>query len=227
MLTYKDDFLTVPYDDADMHYIKKKHQYVLELDKATYETAINLSLIWGGNDNAIWYLQKVSDVLYTYVLRYKDSRYLTRMLYYMSHSKEMRRALFEIMIDVIEYNFEDGGFMIAYQTGVNLHEMKDIDIKIEMAVSRVADEMIKKFGLQQRFMNMSLNQFQKFDTFAELTAYLISEGYASEDDLEDLTETDEIPTNYKFRAFVNYKGEYVCENLVTFEDAMLTYGTAW
>ena len=62
----------------------------------------------------------------------------------------MRKAVEEIMIDTIIYNFEDGGFLVAYQTGVNLKEMKELPMKIEMAVSVVGENIVRKHGLQDR-----------------------------------------------------------------------------
>ena len=157
MIKYNDDF-TTPFDDERMKYIFADHRYVLELDSQMFETGINLPLIWGGNDNALMYLELVSDVCYTFVAKFKDSKYFHRLFYYLAHSKEMRRAMNELMLDTVRYNHEDGGFMIAYQTGVNLHEMKELRLKIENAVSVIGDKIARNFGLQQRLNNFNINE---------------------------------------------------------------------
>lgn len=226
MLTVNDDY-TKPYDDEKMTYEFALHKYKLDLDHAQYHTGINLSLIWNGNDNANLYLEQIRDVVYTFILRYKDSKYYTRMLYYLSHSESAREGLRQIMLDTVTYNYEDGGFKIAYQTGINLHEMKDIDIKIEEAVSVIAEEIMFNYGMKQRFQNINLNTFERFDLLEDLVDHMVDESLITAEQAEDIETLDDIPTSYKYRTFINYKLQYVIENLITFEEEMETYGDDW
>lgn len=226
MLTIKNDY-TKPYDSSEMKYTFNVHKYSLELDHTMFATGINLSTVWLSNDNALLYLEQVRDVVYTYILRYKDSKYYSRMIYYLSHSKSAREGILQIMLDAITYNYEDGGFKIAYQTGINLHEMKDIDIKIEMAVSVVAEQIMHNFGMKQRVNNMNMNTFEKYETLDELKQYLIDESLETEENLEDVDDIKDIPISYKYRTFINSKGQFVYEDLISFEKEMETFGVDW
>jgi hypothetical protein len=226
MLGYKDDY-TAPYDDAKMTYHYTEHKYTLDMDNQQFETGINLSQIWQGNDNALMYLEMVREVAYTYVLGMKDSKWHLRMLYYLSHSKEMRRAMYELMIDTVRYNHEDGGFMIAYQTGINLHEMKELRMRIENAVSIVGERIARNFGLAQRFLNVNLNTMTTFDDFDTLLAYIVGLGYLTEEESEDFEDLDDLPYDYRYQAFLNPRGEYMFEDTQTFQTAMTVYGSDW
>lgn len=226
MLNLKNDFVK-PFDDEKMKYIFADHRYVLEIDHQQFETGINLSLVWGGIDNALLYLELVSDVCYTFVAKFKDSKYFHRLLYYMAHSKEMRRAINELMLDTVRYNHEDGGFMIAYQSGVNLHEMKELRLKIENAVSVVGDKIVKNFGLQQRLNNFNINEMTYFEDLQEVLDYLFSQSLITEETYDFAEDINDIPYDYRYRVFVNPKGEYVYENMRTFENAMEQFGVEW
>ena len=139
-----------PYNDNKAFYDFDQHRYILTTTHANHQTGLNLEEIWEGTENLEWYLEYVSRVVYHYVGRYKPPHLYKKLTYYLSHSKEMRHAMIELMVDTIAYNFEDGGFLIAYQTGVNLKEMKDLDIKINRAISVVGDQILKNFMLKDR-----------------------------------------------------------------------------
>ena len=226
MLKYNEDY-TKPFDDNLAQYIFKTHRYILEMNEQQHKTGINLSVIWRGIDNALLYLELISDVCYTYVAKFKDSKYFHRLLYYLSHSKEMRRAMIEFMLDTVRYNHEDGGFMIAYQTGINLHEMKELRLKIENAVSVVGDKIVRNFGLQQRLNNFNINKMEYFDDFQETLDYLLSKNLITQTQFDEAEDINDIPYDYRFRIFINRKGEYVVEDLLTFEKAMQEFGVDW
>jgi hypothetical protein len=226
MVLLQNDYVA-PYDDSQMKYSLDRHYYIPELDYIEYETGINLSLIWQGIDNAKWYLDRVASVVHTYVLQFRDTKFHTRLVYYLSHSEFARQALSKIFVDIVQYNHEDGGFLIAYQTGVNLHEMKDIEIKIKMAMSVIGDQIIKNLGLKQRYDNINRNTFTYYDTLEDLVEYLEDESIVTEEEAEEIEDVTDIPTSYLYRTFINTKGQYVYEDLRTFETAMLTYGVDW
>lgn len=139
-----------PYTDDNLIYDYENHRYILTHSRADFGSALDLNELWGGADNVEWYLDYVSNVVYTYISSFLPPHLYKKLVYYLSHSKEMRKAVEEIMIDTIIYNFEDGGFLVAYQTGVNLKEMKELPMKIEMAVSVVGENIVRKYGLQDR-----------------------------------------------------------------------------
>ena len=145
------DFLSKPYDDEKMKYNYDSHRYELLLSNAYKVTGINLSMLWQGDDNAQGYLNMIADVADTFVSKFKDSKYYNKMRYYISHSRQMREAMYELMIDTIRYNFRNGGFMVAYETGINLNEMKELRLKIENAMSVIGDQVAMKHDLKNRY----------------------------------------------------------------------------
>ena len=78
------------------------------------------------------------------------------MTYYLSHSKKARKALIALIIDTVHYNHSGGGFMTAYQTGINLHEMKVLRIEPEF-LSPIANEIMKNNGLQTRYFKYNFD----------------------------------------------------------------------
>lgn len=145
------DFITKPYDDSLMKYRYDLSRYELKLDHAMARTGINLSILWRSDDNAELYLEMISDVVDTYISKFKDPRYYKKMKYYLSHSKQMREAVYELMIDAIRYNQRNGGFMIAYETGINLNEMKELRMQLENAMSVIGDQIANKYELKNRY----------------------------------------------------------------------------
>lgn len=144
------DVLSKPYDDKIMKYDIDLHRYSLTTDYADFRTGLNLLELWETEENLEWYFEYVSRVAYNYIYQFKNPKYRKQMEYFLSHSKEMRHAISEILIDTITYNFEDGGFLIAYQTGVNLKEMKELTMRIDMAVSVVGEKIVRNYGLEDR-----------------------------------------------------------------------------
>ena len=139
-----------PYDDNDMRYDYKFHRYILRTEYANFQTGLDLLQLWKTEENLEWYFEYVSRVVNHYIIQFKSPKYAEHMEYYLSHSKRMRMALAEIMTDTIAYNFEDGGFLVAYQTGVNLKEMEQLEMKIETAVSVVGRKIVRNYGLEDR-----------------------------------------------------------------------------
>lgn len=145
------DFLSKPYEDDVLAYDYDTHQYYMKLDASQNLTGINLTELWRGDENAQFYLQLIGNVVYTSILRFKDEKYRDRMMYYLSHSKKARNALIALFKDTVHYNHSGGGFMTAYQTGINLHEMKTMRLEPEQFTSPIALEIIKNNGLGTRY----------------------------------------------------------------------------
>ena len=146
-----------PYNDDKALYDKDMHRYSLNVDYADYQTGLDLMDLWESEENLQWYFDYVSRVCYNYIYQFKSPKYRKHMEYFLAHSKEMRHALLELMVDTIAYNFEDGGFLIAYQTGVNLKEMKELTMRIDMAVSVVGEKIARNYGLEDRVIKYSFD----------------------------------------------------------------------
>lgn len=144
------DFV-IPYNDTDMRYDYKDHRYILEVEYASWAVARNLVGKYGSVENVEALLETMARVVYEYVLSFKKSEYKKKMTYYLSHSMEIRESIRKVMVDVLWYGFQEGGWAMAYVTGINLQEAKNIDnIKLKTAVGMVADAMVQSHGLKQQ-----------------------------------------------------------------------------
>lgn len=144
------DFV-VPYDDDNLRYDYDNHRYILQVDYAAWAVARDLIKTFGSKENAEAILETVSRVFYEYVLSMKKSEYKEKMLYYLSHSKALRESIRQILVDIVFYGFQEGGWAMIYVTGINLQEAKNIDnIKLKTAVGMMADAMVESHGLKQR-----------------------------------------------------------------------------
>lgn len=146
------DFVTKPYKDDSMFYDVKLHQYVLDLDYAMFETGLgDLTIDLGGIDNAKWLLEWVSRTAYTYIRQFKDSKFERRLSYYLSHSKQAREAIKRLMIDILFYTEQEGGLFMAYITGINLQEAKNMTtLSLKTAVGTIGDQIARNYGLAER-----------------------------------------------------------------------------
>jgi len=221
------DFLIKPYSSDDMVYKKTIHQYVGVLEKISFLTGLSLSTIWDGNDNALWYLEQVSQVIYTLILKQKDSKYFYKLQYYLAHSKKARKAILDSIVDVVQYNHEDGGFLIAYQTGINLHEMKEIRMKIESAISVIGDQIIDNFGFKERYFRSRMNTLTYYDDLSELLSALVTLSIITSEQASTITAIDQISYNERYQVFSNTENKFVLEDTKTLKYAMEKYGVDW
>ncbi len=122
------------------------------------------------------------------------------MLYYMAHSKKMRKEIYKIFCDSIWYNRRDGGFMMAYNTGANLNQGKMIEFGIDKAISPIAKQIVKNSPLGTRYMTVDINEKQIFASLTTLLAYLVAQSIITSDesgvvalseDLNDLPYTED------------------------------------
>lgn len=144
------DFTKV-YNDNKMRYDYDNHRYVLEVDHASWAVARDLISRYGSKENAEALLETMSRVVYEYVLSFKKSEYKTKMLYFLSHSAQMRESIRQVMEDVLFYGFQEGGWAMAYVTGINLQEAKNIDnINLKTAVGMIGDTMVANHGLKEK-----------------------------------------------------------------------------
>jgi len=153
------DFITNPYADDYMEYNKVFNRYVIKLSyftKALGDDEITTKL--GGNDNAKWILNHTSEVTYSVIDNYSDSKYRDKFRYYLSHSKRMRDWLLKVMIDVLIYDETDGGLYTAYSTGMNFNEMKAFDMILTNYVGRMAQQIMINGGLAERVIRYDLDR---------------------------------------------------------------------
>ena len=186
------DKLTAPLVDKFMAYDFNEHRYIALVDGILKDAYVNLIIDWGTKENAQSYLDLVSRVIYEVILSYKDEKYKNTMLYYMAHSKKMRREIQKIFNDSIWYNRRDGGFMMAYNTGANLNQGKLIEFGIDKAISSIAHQIIRNSPLGTRYMTVDINEKQTFASLTTLLAYLVSESIITSDESDVVTASEDL-----------------------------------
>jgi len=95
-----------------------------------------------------------------------------------------------------------------------------------MAVSVIGDQVLHKYGIMQRLNNVNINEFEYFNTLEELLTSLVAKDLMTEDEKEEIENLEDIETNFQFRVFLN-RGQYIYENLLTFKNALDTFGVVW
>lgn len=144
------DFTKV-FNDEQMRYDYENSRYVLTVDYASWATSRPLVQMFGSEENVEAILEKVSQITYDYLLTYKRSELHKKTLYYLSHSLDMRRAIRQIMEDVAFYGFQEGGWAMAYVSGINLQEVKNMPISTKTMVGTVGHEIARNTGLIQKY----------------------------------------------------------------------------
>jgi hypothetical protein len=146
------DFIVKPIQDTRATYDLKTRQYIVTEDFITNECGwASFTSDVGGRENGEWYRNLLSFNVYEYVRSFKDAKFLNRLNYYLSHSVSAREDLLQVMRNVVAYNMQEGGMFMAYVTGINLQEAKNItNIAMKTVVGLVADQFIKNHGLAER-----------------------------------------------------------------------------
>jgi len=186
------DILTAPLVDKFMIYDFNEHRYIALVDGILKDAYVNLTVDWGTKENAQSYLDLVSRVIYETILSFKDWKYKNTMLYYMAHSKKMRREIQKIFYDTIWYNRRDGGFMMAYNSGANLNQGKMIEFGIDKAISSIARQIVKNSPLGTRYMTVDINEKQVFASLATLLAYLVAQSIITSDESDVVTASEDL-----------------------------------
>lgn len=208
----------LPQPDDLMDYDYATHQYIPKIEAISANAYLDLTTIWGSEANAQSYLDLVRKVVYDVIMSMRDGvKYQTAVLYYLSHSREARQQIWELFSDTVWYNFRDGGFMMAYNTGANLNLGKDITFGIEKALSPIAKQKISNSELGARILRYNLNDFTYFDTLADLVNYLETNEFITSEEADSVALISDIPTSYKFRVFVNRDGKYTFEDLLSYQ----------
>ena len=226
------DILERPLVDDFMVYDFNEHRYVALVDGILKDAYVSLIVDWGTKDNAQSYLDLVSRVIYETILSFKDEKYKNTMLYYMAHSKKMRREIQKIFYDTIWYNRRDGGFMMAYNSGANLNQGKMIEFGIDKAISSIARQIVKNSPLGTRYMTVDINEKQIFASLETLLAYLVSESIITSDESDVVTESEDLndlPYTEDYQLVALESSRYLYTNIKSIKsyvEAMWIYDNA-
>jgi hypothetical protein len=212
------DFLPIPLIDNILEYNFEEHRYVATCEGIRQTAYVNLEVDWGSEENANAYLDLLSKVVYDNIMALvDDSKYKVQLLYYIAHSREMRNVILDIFQDSVWYNRRDGGFMLAYNSGVNLNLGKMIEFGLDKTLSPIAKQKIMNSKLGSRVPFININFINHFDTFVELKDFMLDENYITQEQYDNATKIEELPKSYKYLVYINLDNKYTFEDLRTFE----------
>lgn len=145
VLPYNDDVMT--YDYYEQRYLLTPDYVKGLISEDDYE--VNEFDI---EERAKILVDQISRATYDVILRYKDSKYFKKTMYYLAHSKGARQALKEIMASVAYYSTVEGGFENSYLTGINLQDSTKLKVDLEDAVGVRGKTVIETRGLGTRIL---------------------------------------------------------------------------
>jgi hypothetical protein len=153
------DFVIKPYNDRVLEYDYDLHQYIPTEDFIINDCAWGTFLeAIGGSENGLWYRKLLSTNAYQYIKSFKDAKFRKRLEYYLSHSKSARQDLIELMKNLVTYNLQEGGMMMAYVTGINLQEAQNITtIHYKTLVGLVGHQFVVNHGLAEKEFRYEFN----------------------------------------------------------------------
>lgn len=221
------DRLDFPYDDENMYYDFNKHHYVLRQDAVLRLSYIDLVELFGGSDNAQAHCNLLSDVIFESIMRFRRPENVEKTTYWLAHSKKARETFLKLLLDSQWFNRTDGGFMVVYNTGINLNEMKEIPMDIKRSMSVIADQIVKNNGFAQRVINVNLNTIRHYDDIDELKVFMVNEGYITQDEADKVKKLKDIPDSYKYRVWINQENKYCIEDLITWKKLLERKGVDW
>lgn len=213
------DFIK-PFDDDLMEYDYDESMYIPKVEGIRENTYVDLIRDWTTHDNAQSYLQLLARVVYEVILSYKDPKYRDEMLYYLAHSKRARNDLFRIFSDSVWYNRRDGGFMLAYNSGVNLNQGKFVEFGIDRTLSPIAKEMIKNTYFASKVLPYDIKDTQTFDNLSLFLDYLVAEGFLEQEVANTIVELRDVPYFKGFRFIEDVDGKILFTNMNTLRDAI-------
>lgn len=218
------DFVSRPFNDDFLSWNYDENRYVPLVDGILKDCYVNLVIDWGTKENAQSYLDLLSRVVMETALSSKDQKYRMKMLYYMAHSKQVRQILLKIYSDSVWYNRRDGGFMMAYNSGVNLNQGKMIEFGIDKTLSPIAKQLIKNTVLGTRILPIEIDTKIKFADLTALLAYLVSETYITqvESDVVAVSlDLADLPYHEAYDVVLLDSGSYLFTDLETLSKAIL------
>lgn len=220
------DFLPNPYDDDLMKYNYDENRYVLTVDGAN---AANLDLLYvmRGRNEVSQYLDLLSRTIYSTFLKNTDSKLESKKLWLLSHSKSFRLTIQKIFMDIVWFNYRSGGFMALYQTGINMNEMKIVEVTIENATSVISQNMAKVGGIDERTLRLRISRKNVFKTLDELKVALVDKGLYTSDELSEIKSYKEIPQTYDYMIWKDLKNGLVLEDFTYWKEQYELKGVAW
>lgn len=197
MIREDKDFLIMPFNDNYMTYNIKEHRYVLTYDGAS-KSNIELKEVMYSTEFVNSYLDLLSRTVYAIFSKNKDSKYYDKQLWHLSHSRKNREAIKTIFMDLMWYNYTSGGFMTLYQSGINLNEMKQLNLTIEEGLSVISNQMANMFGINQRVLKNDITRIFEYDTFEQLKDKLLELDLYTLDELNEFKSIKDISNKGKY-----------------------------
>lgn len=219
------DYLDRPFVDEDMLYDIVESRYIPTSDFVLKNGYINLLTVWKTPEGVQSYLDLLSRVIQTYILSHYDNKYRYVILWYMAHSKQIRNALMQIYASSVWYNHRDGGFLIAYSSGLNFDQMKEIKFDIKRVVSPVEAQIIDNSFLGTRILEINYNDITRFETYDLLKAKLVTLGVLTQNEANDCESIRDLNSfkkvRIRYRIYQNEKEDYCLEDTKTYEHKIL------
>lgn len=219
--------LNAPLIDDIMTYNFIDSRYVITVQGVQDLAYIDLLSVFDSVDNAQAHLDLMSRVVYESIMRFKRPEEVLKSYYYISHSKIGRKALLDIFVDSNWFNETDGGFMVLYNTGINLNEMKEIPMDIKRSMSVIAEQIVKNSRLAERLVRYNLNDFYNYDTLDDLLEAMELEGYITVEKKDTIKCIEEIPSSPKYKVFKDFYGKYVLEERDSWLKKLEKKGVDW
>lgn len=221
------DRLNYPLDDENMYYDFTKHHYILRHDAVLRLAYIDMVELFGGEDNAQAHCNLLSTVIFDSIMRFRRVENVEKATYYLAHSKEARESFLRLLLDSQWFNRTDGGFMVVYNTGINLNEMKEIPMDIKRSMSVIADQIVKNSRLADRVVRYNLDDMYYFETLDELKAYMVDNNYIKQEKADKVEKLSDIPNNYKYLVWENEDNEFVFQDRLTWRRLLSKKGVEW
>lgn len=220
------DFLLKPYNDEFMTYNYDENRYVLTVDGANASN-IDLLYVMRSRENVNQYLDLLSRALYSVFLKNTDSKLYDKKLWLLSHSKHFRETIKKIFMDVVWFNYRSGGFMTLYQTGVNMNEMKVIELTIENAMSVISNNMAQVGGIDERRLRVRISRKETFKTLDELKYALVLKNVYTDEQMANIVSYKEIPQTYDYLIWKDLRNGLVLEDFTYWQEQYLLKGSEW
>lgn len=219
------DYLEAPYTDDNMIYDKVESRYIATHDMVVKNGYINLLRALKTPEGVQSYLDLVSTAVYTYILSHYDNKYRYAVLWYMAHSKQIRNALMQIYISSVWYNHRDGGFLVVYQSGINLDQMKDIKMDITKAFSPIERQIIDNSFLGTRILETNFNVINKYSTITLLKEAMVTQGIITQEEADACDSSSELlaipKVRARYRIYLNEDYDYCLEDTRFYENVIL------
>lgn len=200
-MAIRDKINPLSFKDDKAFFNNDLNKWVLKLDYANHRSGLDLIELWRSEENAEWFLEMLSTVVYANIMNYKRLEDVEKFTYLLNNSIKYRNNLIESMVDAVSYAEAGGGFLIAYETGVNLQEMKELKMSIEQSVSSITKSIIEKSGLGVRTIPIDISYSKSFDNLDGLLDFLVDKDYLDIDNKLEIESINDIENDYRFKCY--------------------------